>query len=137
MKSMVEKVRVAVFDANLKAQIKKYEISESGSQISIKSGGGKAHFMPSFNNSSYLDIKKPWFLGGGHNRIFFVRKMASACVDFQTPHVPMPDPKQLEEATESGLVKNFGKEDKDIPWYIWILFLLLIGIALRVFGVIV
>ena len=45
--------------------------------------------------------------------------MASACVDFITPYVALPDIKQVMDAAESEIVKNFGKENNDTPWYVW------------------
>ncbi len=133
---MTQKVRVAIFDGNLRAEIKKYELTDDGNQIRILKGG-KKHFYPDFNESSYLDIKKRRLLGGGYTRIYFVRRNASKCVDFKTESVGSVDPKQVIDAASSELIKNFGKEEKGVPWYIWVLFLILIGIALRVFGVIV
>ena len=121
---MVEKVNVAIFGSDLKvAPIKTYEVNESGSQIRINPKGGKGHFMPAFTNSSYLDIPtfKKYLLFGAmkYKRIYFVRKMADACVDFFTPFVPIPDPKQVMEAANSVLIKNFGREETGTPWYVW------------------
>lgn len=138
---MANKVRVAVFDAGQRAIIKKCEITDDGSKIRVKSGG-KAHFMPEFDNTSYLEFKRPWYLGGGTKKLYFVRRMASKCVNFQVQKneavdISMPDPKQVMDATDSNLIKNFSKEDNVTPWYIWVLLLILLGIALKVFGVIV
>jgi hypothetical protein len=135
VKPLVEKVNVAVFDANLRAEIKKYELTDDGSKIRILKGG-KKHFYPEFNESSYLDIKRSRLLGGGYKRLYVVRRNASKCIDFKTEIVSGVDPKQIIEATESELIKNFGKEEKGVPWYIWMLFVIVLGIALKVFGMI-
>jgi len=123
-KSMVEKVNVAVFGADLQiTPVKQYEVDESGSKIRINPKGGKGHFMPAFTNTSYLDFptfKKYLFFGKrSYRRIYFVRKMSDACVDFFTPFVPLPDIKQVMDAAGSEIVKNFGKENTDTPWYVW------------------
>jgi len=141
---MVEKVNTAIFGADLKvAPIKKYEIDESGSKIRINPKGGKGHFMPSFTNSSYLDMpkmKRYLFFGDRkYKRIYFVRKLASACVDFNTPFVPMPDQKQVMDAANSALIKNFGSDETGTPWYVWpilIFSLLSFFLLLRITGVI-
>ena len=121
---MVEKVNVAIFGADLQiTPVKQYEVDESGSKIRINPKGGKGHFMPAFTNTSYLDFptfKKYLFFGKrSYKRVYFVRKMASACVDFVTPFVPLPDIKQVMDAAESEIVKNFGKEETGTPWYVW------------------
>jgi len=121
---MVEKVNVIIFGADLQASMpKKYEVDDTGSKIRINPKGGKGHFMPALTNTSYLDIptiKKYLFFGPrNYKRIYFVRKMASACVDFFTPFVPLPDMKQVMDAAESKIVKNFGKDNNDTPWYVW------------------
>ena len=121
---MVEKVNVAIFGADLQiSPVKQYEVDESGSKIRINPKGGKGHFMPAFTNTSYLDFptSKKYLLFGkrSYRRIYFVRKMAKSCVDFHTPFVPLPDIKQVMDAAESEIVKNFGKENNDTPWYVW------------------
>jgi len=125
---MVEKVNVAIFGADYQVvPIKKYEVDESGSKIRINPKGGKGHFMPSFTNTSYLDIPTyPKYLFFGpmkYRRTYFVRKMASACVDFFTPFVPLPDVQQVMNAADSELIRNFGKEEKSIPWQTWAAFI--------------
>jgi len=121
---MVEKVNVAVFGVDLQiTPVRQYEVDESGSKIRVNPKGGKGHFMPAFTNTSYLDFptfKKYLFFGKrSYRRIYFVRKMASACVDFVTPHIPLPDIKQVMDAAESKIIQNFGKEDTGTPWYVW------------------
>jgi len=136
---MVEKVNVAIFGADLQlSPVKQYEVDESGSKIRIQPKGGKGHFMPAFTNTSYLDFptfKKYLFFGKrSYRRIYIVRKMATACVDFHTPFVPLPDIKQVMDAAESEIVKNFGKEETGTPWYVWpilgiLAFLLIIALT--------
>jgi len=131
VKKMVEKVNVAVFGADLQINpVKQYEVDESGSKIRINPKGGKGHFMPAFTNTSYLDFpafKKFFFFGKrNYKRIYFVRKMASSCIDFFTSFVPLPDIKQVMNAAESEIVKNFGKEETGTPWYVYIILGLLV-----------
>lgn len=117
MFSKERKVKVIVFDKDLRGETGKYPISSKGSMISIRRGG-KRNFNPSFTETSHLDIPKAL---GRRERVYFVRSNASKCVDFKTLEVPGPDPKQIEEATKSSLIRNFGKEDKGVPWYAYVI----------------
>ena len=113
MKKKQKKVKVAIFDRDLRVETKKYKISSSGSKISIRRGG-KRNFNPSFTETSYLEMPKGF---GRRERVYFVRSNSSKCVDFATGEVSGPDPVQVSEAVEADLIKNFGKEDKTVPWY--------------------
>ena len=135
---MTKKVKLAIFDNDLKARIVgNYPISDSGNQIKIKSGG-EAHFMPLFNNDSFIEFPRPWYLGGGWNRIYFVKKGAKACVNFTTGEVSGPDPEQVKKSVGSTLLDQLGKEKPPFPaWVLYLILLLVFGIAAKVFGVIV
>lgn len=135
---MTKKVKLAIFDNDLKARtVKKYDVSDNGDQIKVKSGG-EAHFMPRFDNDSFIEFPRPWYFGGGWNRIYFVKKGAKACVDFKTGLVPIPDPEQVKRSVGSTLLDQLGKEKPPFPtWIIYFILLLTIGTALKVFGVIV
>lgn len=137
---MPEKVKLAILDKDLKARtFKKFSLTSDGAKIDVVSAG-KGYFMPKFDNDSFIEFPyrnplTPWKHSWA--RVYVAVRGSDACINFRTAHVPMPDPEQVANATEAGLIKNFGKEEKGIPWYIWFIFLLLLGIALKVFGVIV
>ena len=135
---MTKKVKLAIFDNDLKARtVDKFPVSDSGNQIRVKSGG-EAHFMPLFDNDSFIDFPRPWYLGGGWNRIYFVKKGSEKCVNFSTEEVSGPDPEQVKKSVGSTLLDQLGKEKPPFPtWMIYIILLLAIGTALKVFGVIV
>ena len=134
---MTKKVKLAVFDKDLKIRrFDKFPISKSGDKIVVKKGG-KSNFKPSFDNESYLEFPQPWYLGGGWKRIYFVRNSAKECVNFKTETIGGPDPDLVIEAAESAILQNIGKDKEEIPFIIYIILLAVIGIALKVFGVIV
>jgi hypothetical protein len=137
---MPEKVKLAILDKDLKARVfRRFPLTSDGGKIDVISAG-KGYFMPKFDNDSYIEFpyrnpltfwKRSW------TRVYVAIRGADKCINFKTEEVSGPDPKQAVDATSSSLIKNFGKEEKGVPWYIWVLFLILIGIALKVFGVIV
>lgn len=135
---MVRKVRLAIFDNDLKAKVKKYEISTDGTKIKVVSGG-EGHFMPSFDNNSFIDLPYRGFSFWkiSYRRLYFVKKKGEKCVNFSTGEVSGPDPEQLKEAIGATLLGDLGKEGPEIPiWLIYLLLLVVIGIAGKVFGVI-
>ena len=112
---MTKKVKVAVFDKDQKIRkLRKCDISKDGSKIRV-SKGGKSHFYPSFDRSSFLEFPKPRYLGGGHERIYFVRNHASECVNFETQVVPDVDLEEIEKAAENKILQGIGTEEKDTP----------------------
>ena len=135
---MGDKVKLAIFDGTLKIQIKKYPISESGKQIKVVSGG-ENHFMPQFDNYSYLEFPKKFlFWTIGHERIYFVQKGAKKCIDFKTGTVSGPDLEQLKQSIGAVLLDKLGHEEPPIPaWIIYLILITVLGIAAKVFGVIV
>jgi hypothetical protein len=136
---MVRKVKLAIFDNDLKATVGKYEISSDGTKIKVISGG-EGHFMPSFGNDSFIDLPyrnifSPWKIS--YNRIYFVKKKGDKCVNFQTGEVFNPDPEQLKEAIGATLLGELGKDKTETPIIWYIILLILLGIAGKVFGVLV
>jgi len=129
------KLKTIVFDADLKAEIKNYPVSDSGDRIKITKGG-EAHFMPKFDHTTYIDVPRPWYKGGGYERTYFVRKLAKKCVDFKTCTLEGPDSEQLKTAIGSIGLQRMGQERQQFPtWVLYLLLLLNIGIAGKVFGV--
>jgi len=119
MFTRTKKVKVAVFGRNLQAELGKYEVSSREDKIKIIKGG-KRNFNPSFNETSYLEMPKRF---GGREKVYFVRSGAKACIDFKTanPEILLPDSEQVIEAAEAELIRNFGKDDKNTPWYVYVL----------------
>lgn len=136
---MGDKVTLAIFDQDQHIRtIKKFELTSDGTKINVQSGG-KAHFNPIFDNTSYLEFparslippfRRYW------KRIYFVRKGASRCLNFQTEIVPAPDPEVVMEAAGAEILKNWGKDKTESPM---LLYAILAGIALivlKLFGAI-
>lgn len=133
---MGKQVELAIFDNDLKARtVKKYDVSDDGTKIRVKSGG-EGHFMPSFDNDSFIEFPKPWWQGGGWKRVYFVAKNGTKCVNFQTETVSGPDPEQLKTAVGGLMLKDLGKGGQEIPTWVYIIIVLLLGVAGKVFGVI-
>ena len=108
-----EKVLLAIYDADLKCRtVKKYEVSDSGTQIKVKSGGD-GHFMPTFDNESFLELptRKRFIFFGGQlwKRFYFVKKKGEKCVNFQTPKAFGPNPEDAKKAIGSTLLEQVGK----------------------------
>lgn len=112
---MKRKVTLAIFDNDLRLNIGKYELSKDGTRIIAKSGG-TANWKPSFNNESFLEFPKPWYMGGGWKRIYFVKKKGAECVNFKTGEVSGPDEEELKEAIGAVAFKNLGKDDNTVTW---------------------
>lgn len=111
---MARKVKVAIFDNDLKSEVGKYALSKDGTKIIIKSGG-EANWAPSFDNDSFIEFPKPRWKGGGYERIYFVKKKGSKCVNFKSdpPTIPGPSEEELKRAIGAVAFKNLGKEDKE------------------------
>jgi len=135
---MSKKVKLAIVDNDGKARtVKKYPISEDGTKIRVVSGG-EGHFMPSFDNDSFVEFPKKLFgiIPSGWDRVYMVKKRGKACINFQSGKVEGPDPEQLKEAVGSTMLNQLGKDKPPFPtWIIYFMLLLNIGIALKVFGV--
>ena len=113
-----KKVKVAVFGRDLVVHVGKYEVSSKASKIKIRTGG-KRNFNPSFTETSHLMMPKGF---GRKERVYFVRNGATACIDFKTkdPEIKGADQSQVVEAAEAELIRNFGKEAKDTPWFAYV-----------------
>lgn len=134
---MTKKVKLAIFDKDLKARtVKEYPISDNGEQIKVVSGG-EGHFMPKFDNDSFIELPRPWYRGGGWEKIYFARKLAKKCVNFKTEEVFVPDPEQLKKSIGVTLLDQLGEQKQPFPaWTVYLILVTVIGIALKVFGVI-
>jgi len=134
---VTKKVTLAIVDKDLKARtVKQYPVSDSGEQIKVMSGG-EAHFMPYFDNDSFIEFPRPRWMGGGFKKVYFAKKGAKKCINFKTETVHGPDPEDMKRAVASSLLDKLGKEKQDFPsWLIYAILLLVIGTALKVFGVI-
>lgn len=133
---MGNKVKVALFDKDLKVKVEKHELTSDGQKIDIKQGG-KGHFKPKIGPTTYLDFPRPWFLGGGHQRVYFAMKWSKKCVDFSTPEVHGPDPEVVMDAARAEILKNKAEDGQSVHWSVWLTLGILILTFLKVFGVIV
>ena len=127
---MADKVITAVFGKDLRIQLKKRELSASGTKIKIVPAG-EGYFMPEIGPTTFLDWpsrKRYIFFGPRtYKRVFFAQKLASKCVDFgkEDVIVHLPDPEQLKRANAALLAEKIGQDaQKGTPWYIWALILL-------------
>lgn len=133
---MSNKVKVALFDKDLKVEIKKFSLSSDGQRIDIQQGG-KGHFKPIIGPTTYLDIKRPWYVGGGYQRVYFAMKWSKECVDFATPKVHGPDPSAVMQAARAEILRSKAEEAQAVHWSVWVMLGLLVLTFLKVFGVIV
>lgn len=111
---MVRKVKLAIFDNDLKATVKKYPLSKDGTKIIVASGG-TANWAPSFDNDSFIEFPRPRWKGGGYERIYYVKKKGVKCVNFKSdpPTIPGPSEEELKRAIGAVAFGNLGKEDKE------------------------
>lgn len=136
---MTKKVKLAVFDGDLKARTyKKFPVTDDGGKIQVKRGG-KANFNPEFDNDSFIEfphrsLLKPWTIGW--DRVYFARKGAEKCVNFRTENIPGPDPTLVMNAAGTEMLRNLGKEKAETPMLTYITVLLLIFLVLKALGVI-
>jgi len=134
-----EKVILAIYDNDLKCRtVKKYEVSENGTQIKVQSGGD-GHFMPKFDNDSFLELptRKRFILFGAQlwRRIYFVKKRGDKCVNFNTGKAFGPDPEEAKKAIGSTLLGEIGKTKVDTPFISYITLGAVILILLQMSGV--
>lgn len=120
-----EKILVAIYDNDLKIRTqKKFEISEDGNKIPIIVGGS-AHWMPKFDNTSFLDFKgkKRYLLFGPRiwKRIYFVKRRGDKCVDFSTGEATGPSIEELKKANASTLLDKIGQAKTEMPFLIYAL----------------
>ncbi len=125
---MTRKVKLVIFDASLKATVKDYPISDSGNHILVKKGG-ENHFMPSFDNTSFVDfpVRYPWsFWKTSYVRTYFARKLAKKCVDFQTGKITGPSPEFVTEMATRVMLDKLNKQKQETAWQMW----LILGISM-------
>lgn len=126
-----KKVRVAVFDADLRVTIKKYPLSSNGKQINISSGGTE-HFMPHFDRNCRLDFPrfKKWLLFGErqYEPLYVVMNKGKKCIDFslKEPEIYGPSPEELDAAIKALIATKIGTEGIKIPWYIPVLLFIIL-----------
>ena len=135
---MTRKVKLAIFDADLKATTKKYPISDSGNHILVTKGGEK-HFMPTFDNTSFIEfpVRFPWsFWKTSYERIYFVRKLAKKCVNFKTEEIEGPSPEFVKEMGAKVMLDRLNKQKQETGWQIWLLLAVSIFTLLSVMGVV-
>jgi hypothetical protein len=129
---------LAVYDKDLKARIyKKFPVTDDGAKIQVRRGG-KANFNPEFNNDSFIELPKrsllrPWVIGW--NRVYFAPNGAKKCVDFRNEVVLDPDPTLVMKAAGTEMLRNLGKEKAETPIITYVMLLILILLALKLFGV--
>ena len=135
---MARKVKLAIFDNDLRVKQGNYELSDDGTKIKVKSGG-EAHWMPSFDNDSFIEFpyrslfslwKTSW------RRVYFVKKKGAKCVNFKTdpPTITGPSEEQLKEAIGVIAFKNLGKEDNSPTWISYVTLVISILVLLIVSG---
>jgi len=135
---MDDKVKVAVFDKDGRIRtLAKKSLTKDGSKIKVKEGGD-AHWSPEFDNHSFLEFPRPWYLGGGWNRLYFVRNHSAKCVDFKDDPATIygPDPEVVIKAAEDAIRKSMKQEDPQTPLILYLMFGANIIILLKVLGVI-
>ena len=137
---MSKKVRLAIIDKDLRARtFKKFPLTDDGAKIKVVESG-KGMFKPEIETDSYIELPSrsilpPW--GRKWNRIYFVNKGALKCINFKTETILEPDQSLVLEAAATTMLMNLGKEKKETEMIVYIILLAVIGIALKVFGVIV
>lgn len=135
------KVNLAIVDTDLTIRtLKKYPLSSNGRQIHVISGG-ENHFMPVITNTSYLEFpdRKKFYLFGPltYKRIYFALNKAKKCIDFKSGEIYMPSPEEMKKAIASTMLSKLGQDEPPFPkWMIYLILLITIGTALKVFGVI-
>ena len=135
---MTKKVKLAIIDSdNIARTVGLYPISDDGTQIRVVSGG-EGHWMPKFDNDSYIELPKKFLrIQTGWTRLYIVKQKASACINFKTGDVPTPDMEQLKESVGATLLNRIGEKKDAFPaWLIYLILVIVLGIAAKVFGVI-
>lgn len=134
------KVNLAIVDTDLRIRtLKKYPLSSNGRQIHVVSGG-ENHFMPQITNTSYLELPdgKRFFLFGEkkYKKVYFAMNKAKKCIDFKSGDVSLPSPEELKKALAATMLNKLGRPEQPFPpWILYLILLVVIGIALKVFEV--
>jgi len=98
--------------------------------------------MPLITNTSYLElpVRKRFFFFGEqtYKRIYFSMNKAKKCVDFKSGNVSLPSPEEMKKALAATMLNKLGRPEQPFPsWMIYLILLVAIATALKVFGVIV
>lgn len=133
---MTRKVRVALFDKDLKVEIKKYPLTSDGAKIDITQGG-KAHFKPHIGTTNYLDMPyrsalTPWKFS--YVRTYFAMKWAKKVVDFHTGEVHGPDPEEVMTAAGNKILESKGKQKTETSPILILILVVVVLILLNVWG---
>lgn len=117
---MARKVKLAIFDNDLRAKVGKYEVNKDGTKI-IVIPSGEGYHAPSFDNDSFIEF--PYraitsFWRKSYRKVFFVKRKGKKCVNFKTdpPVVFPPDEEELKRAVGSTMLGQIGKDKQDITW---------------------
>lgn len=135
---MARKVKVALFDKDLRAELKKYPLNADGTKIEIAQGGS-GHFKPTIDNESFIEFpyRHPLsFWRVSYQRIYFAMKWSKKCVNFHTEEVEGPDPKQIMDAANKTLLDKLGEQKQEVNWWQYLLIGINVLILLKVLGVI-
>jgi hypothetical protein len=135
---MTRKVKVALFDKDLRVEFKKFPLTSDGLKIDITQGG-KAHFKPKIGPTHSLDIpkrKKYLFFGEWvYEPTYFAMKWSKKVIDFKTPEVTGPDPAEVMRAAGNKILESKGKQKTEVPIIMYFIVLILLAIAVKIFGV--
>jgi hypothetical protein len=135
---MTEKVTLFIIDKDLRVRKQgKYELGD-GHRIRIKSGGTE-NWNPKIGETTYIEKKsyKKWLFFGPRTwkREHYILNKGKQCIDFKSGNVPLPDPKELEEAVGATMLKDIGRSKLEIPWYFTVLLVVNIILSLLVANV--
>ena len=137
---MSKKVRLAIIDKDLRVRtLKKFPLTDDGAKIKVVESG-KGMFKPEIDTDSHIELpSRSFFLPWRKKwtRYYFVNKGALKCINFKTETISGPDQSLVLEAAATTMLMNLGKEKKETEMIVYIILLVVIGIALKVFGVIV
>ena len=116
---MARKVEVCVFDSDLRVQVLKKELNDSGTRIKfIPEGAG--YFMPAIDTNKVLYFpRRKWYppFTKFYEPVYFVKNKAKSCVDFSTGEVSGEDTEAVEAATAATMLKDIGARKLEVPWY--------------------
>jgi len=86
VKPMTKKLKLAIFDRDLKArEFKHFDVTDDGSKIRVRTGG-KRNFNPTFDNDSFIEFPRRSLVPPFNitwDRVYFARNGAKACVRFR------------------------------------------------------
>ena len=66
--------------------------------------------MPYFDNNSFVEFPRSRWKGGGFEKVYFAKKGANKCVNFESETVYGPNPEDMKRAISSSLLGELGKE---------------------------